>query len=160
MIKIEWKSLSPIGFDAYSVSSDGQVKNNKTGRILKYNLTDRGYYRVKLYNNTCHKDYRVHRLVAMAFIPNPNNFPQVNHKDECHTNNNVDNLEWCDDRYNKEYSKLNKPVDCYDINGNFIKSYWCVVDAARECNANVNSIANCCNGDMSNAGGYKWSWRV
>lgn len=159
--KIEWKSLDVIGCPMYSVSSSGLVMNNKTGNILKqYNSHD-GYYTVGLMNVIKNKQvqYRVHRLVAEGFIANPNNYPEVNHKDECKDNNNVDNLEWCSGRYNIEYSKINKPVDKYSKDGEFICSYWSLAEACRDNNiTNNDGIKRCCNGKQNYSCGYRWCW--
>ena len=90
----------------YSVSASGEIRNDKTGRILKPRVSQKGYCTVDI-DRKC---VRVHRAVAEAFIPNPDNLPQVNHKNEDKTDNRVENLEWCDNRYNKVYSK-GKPVE-------------------------------------------------
>lgn len=158
---IEWKSLDIIGCPMYSVSSSGLVMNNYTGRILKQNNSNDGYYVVGLKNVIKNKPvlYRVHRLVAEAFIPNPNNYPEVNHKDECKYNNNVNNLEWCTGRYNIEYSKINKPVDKYSKDGEFICSYWSLADACRDNNiTNNDGIKRCCNCKQNYSCGYRWCW--
>lgn len=76
----------------------------KKERILNQQTTTKGYKEVKLYKNGIYKIYKVHRLVAMTFIPNPKNYSQTNHKDENKANNNVDNLEWCNNKYNTDYS--------------------------------------------------------
>ena len=88
----------------YQVSNFGRVKSIKFGKekILKQSIRH-GYYCVVLSKNGILKNYFVHRLVAEAFIDNPDNLPQVNHKDECKTNNIVSNLEWCDRKYNINY---------------------------------------------------------
>ena len=86
----------------YSVNRLGEVFNNKTGRKLKQTVK-KGYCLVYLYNENGRKCFLVHRLVATAFIPNPNNFPEVNHKDENPLNNCVENLEWCTPTYNCNY---------------------------------------------------------
>ncbi len=105
------------GFEGlYSVTKDGRVyshsrlvpfKNTKRlvkGRWLKATTDSQGYPRVDLRkDNKTHPNY-VHRLVAIAFIPNETGLPIINHKDEDKTNNNVDNLEWCDNQYNISYS--------------------------------------------------------
>lgn len=87
----------------YSVSNLGNVRNDLTGRILKPSLNSRDYKRVRLCKNAKTKNYFIHRLVAFAFIPNPDNLPVVNHLDEDRTNNRVDNLEWCTTKYNVNY---------------------------------------------------------
>ena len=101
----EWKVIQD--FPNYEVSNLGQVRNIVTGRILKpyVNLGGgKGYYKVRLTSEPYQtKQFFVHRLVAEAFIPNPNKFPQVNHKDETKDNNRADNLEWCTSKYNNNY---------------------------------------------------------
>lgn len=87
----------------YEVSDCGQVRNVKRCSLLKNLKTNCGYYQVYLYKDGVRKGLKVHRLVAEAFIPNPLSLPQVNHKDEVKTNNNVDNLEWCTVKYNVNY---------------------------------------------------------
>lgn len=103
-----WKDI-PGYAGKYSISNFGNVRSNQYGkkRILKpmrnagrYN----GYLTVTLYNNSIGKKVKIHRLVAEAFLPNPNNLPIINHKDEDKTNNKVDNLEWCTKLYNNTYN--------------------------------------------------------
>lgn len=86
----------------YSINHSGDVFNNKTGRKLKQTIK-KGYCGVFLYNEKGRKYRLVHRLIAEAFIPNPNNYPEINHKDENSLNNSVDNLEWCTSKYNSNY---------------------------------------------------------
>ena len=90
------------GYPNYSVNHLGEVFNNKTGRKLKQTVK-KGYCLVYLYNEKGRKSFLTHRLVANAFIPNRNNLPEVNHKDENPMNNSVDNLEWCTRLYNVHY---------------------------------------------------------
>lgn len=88
----------------YEVERDGTVKNTITGHVLKPSVSTTGYSTVELFaDGGKHRRLSVHRLVAEAYIPNPNNYPCVNHKDEIRTNNNVENLEWCTHKYNSNY---------------------------------------------------------
>ena len=111
-----WKDV--VGFEGlYKVSNKGNVFSverlnsrgrKRGGRILKPTHTRNGYLKVDLHNNGKRKTKHIHRLVTEAFIPNPNNFPQVNHIDEVKDNNNVSNLEWCDARYNNNHGTRNE----------------------------------------------------
>ena len=96
----EWKPIK--NYPGYEVSNFGLVRNSN-GKILTPEKTKKGYLRVDLSNKEGRKHHKVHRLVAISFIPNENNYPQINHKDECKTNNRVDNLEWCTNWYNAHY---------------------------------------------------------
>ncbi|AMW61980.1 hypothetical protein DNAM5_236 [Bacillus phage Vinny] len=101
----KWINLNTIVENGanYSVSSDGEVRNDKTGRILKQGVA-RGYNIVVLFNNCRGKTLTVHKLVALAFIPNPLNKPQVNHKDGNKLNNSVNNLEWVTKSENQRHA--------------------------------------------------------
>lgn len=90
----------------YLISDAGRVKNIKTNKILKFRLNNKGYPMVTLSINGKSKPYTIHRLLAIAFIPNPNNLPEVNHKDSITTHCWFENLEWCDRKYNMQYSVL------------------------------------------------------
>ena len=110
----EWRDIK--GYEGlYQVSSLGRVKSLKDShdnyreKILKPGNV-RGYLHVNLYKDTKRKTYRIHRLVAEAFISNPNNYEEVNHKDEDKTNNCVSNLEWCTREYNMSYGTINKRI--------------------------------------------------
>lgn len=107
-----WKDI--LGYEGkYQVSNLGDVRSlnyNHTGEIklLKQGTNKKGYKLVNLSKNGKGKHYLVHRLVAMTFIPNPDDLPQINHKDENPSNNNVKNLEWCDAKYNINYGTRNE----------------------------------------------------
>lgn len=106
-LKAEWKLIE--GFDGiYSVSNYGEVRNNKTGKLMKLRKNEKGYLRTSLTKNGNQKSVRVHRLVAQAFIPNPENKPQVNHIDFNKENNCVSNLEWVTNQENAQYSVCNR----------------------------------------------------
>lgn len=90
--------------DKYTISSNGDVYSIRTGKFLKPRLSLGGYARVALCDGGVRREYRVHRLVAEAFLDNPNKYDQINHKDFNTLNNYLDNLEWCDCKYNTHYS--------------------------------------------------------
>ena len=123
-----WKDI--LGYEGlYQVSSFGRVRSldkydsmNRfyEGRILKLFADRLGYLSVVLYSNSKRKHYLVHRLVAEAFIHNPDNLPQVNHKDENPSNDNVENLEWCDGKYNVNYgTRIDRIRDIKLKNGTY-----------------------------------------
>ena len=102
-----WKDIE--GYEGlYQVSNLGRVYSKKTNRFLTMKKGNHGYERVALFKDGKQKFYLKHRLVAQAFIPNPDNLPEVNHKDEDKSNNCVSNLEWCDGKYNCNYGNRNK----------------------------------------------------
>ena len=84
----------------YSISSEGRVRNDETNKIKSMDATSDGYHKVDLYSNGKRTSVRVHRLVAEAFIPNPNELPQINHIDGNKENNNINNLEWVNNSQN------------------------------------------------------------
>lgn len=98
------RNLGFLGYPDYSVDTDGNVWSyrNSKRKKLRPAKDGKGYLRVSLKGHT----QKVHRLVALAFIPNPHNYSQVNHKNEKKTDNSVTNLEWCDNTYNQRYGTL------------------------------------------------------
>ena len=136
----------------YQVSNFGNVKSlsrcvrihdklgghrKKKEYLLRLNVCKNGYLRVNLTKDYSTKHFLVHRLVAKAFLPNPKALPQVNHKDENKINNRVDNLEWCDAKYNSNYGERtkksstskHKSVKQYDMQGNFIREFGSLKEA-------------------------------
>lgn len=107
----EWRDIE--GYEGwYQVSNEGRVRSldrniidgrKMKGKLLKQYADEQGYKRVRLCREGKHHNKQVHRLVANAFIPNPFNFPVINHIDENSGNNNVENLEWCTVKYNVNY---------------------------------------------------------
>lgn len=102
MGNIKWVDIK--GYEGlYQVSNYGKIINIKRNKELKLHKDKYGYLKVTLSKNNFKKNFLVHRLVALAFISNPNNLLQINHKDENKMNNCVDNLEWCNAKYNCNY---------------------------------------------------------
>lgn len=93
----EWKTIEGLN---YEISNHGRVRNKTTKRIRTLEIHDRKYYRVKLNK----RNYKVHRLVGLYFISNPDNKPEINHKDGNKLNNHVDNLEWCTPKENVKHA--------------------------------------------------------
>lgn len=158
----------------YQISNLSRVKNLK-GNIRKTKKNNRNYIMITLNKNGVGKTKLVHRLVAEAFIPNLENKPQVNHKDENKNNNRADNLEWCDNLYNRRYGtgykrsvenhdyikmgkKLSKRVNQYDLCGNFINSYYGVREASRQTRIGESAIRRCCYKNNRTSGGYTWKY--
>jgi len=103
----EWKSI-PDYEGLYNINSKSVIVNLISKKILRQSLTVRGYVKVTLRKDGYNKSYEVHRLLAKAFIPNPNNFPVVNHINEIKNDNRLENLEWCTVLHNtKEWHKNN-----------------------------------------------------
>ena len=163
-----WKDIE--GYSGlYQVSDLGNVKalgngnsNNSKERILKTNKNHKGYLLVGLSKQGKRKQHLVHRLVAMAFIDNPNNLEQINHRDECKTNNASSNLEWCTNEYNINYGTHNqrvaesnsKRVLCVETN----KIYPSVKEATRQLGLSKGNISHCCNGRYKTAYGFHWKY--
>ncbi len=160
-----WKKIKE--HSNYSVSTDGMVRNDKTGRILKPALTHNGYYRVDLNGKLC----RVHTLVAETYIDNPNNYNQVNHIDGNKTNNNVDNLEWCTcsqnllHAYKNGFKSVNyenikepRPILQLSLDGEVIRRFERIIDVERELGYNPSGLVKVCRGKRKTAYGYKWQY--
>lgn len=169
--KEEWRPIA--GYEGiYEVSNSGDVAslnyNKKTGvrRIRKQKLTKDGYLEIALCKDNKVKHIRVHRLVAEAFVPNPCGYRQINHKDENKTNNLFDNLEWCDAKYNINYGTGIKrrsesasiPVVKKTKEGDFVRRYKSVSDAAEDNGMTTSEIVLVCNGHNVSANGFKWEY--
>lgn len=115
-----WKDIQ--GFEGiYQISDRGRIKSLKRNKCLKLGPNPTGYITVQLHKNGDIKGFSVHRLVAEAFIPNPNNYKEVNHIDEDKTNNCKENLEWCTHQYNNTYgTKIQRGVETRMKNGSYI----------------------------------------
>lgn len=170
-----WKQIK--GYEGlYEISNKGRVRSmarwQTCGKakywvkaiIMKQEIT-RHYYKVDLCKNGKHHTYRVNRLVAQAFIPNPNHYPEVNHKDENKLNNCADNLEWCTHSYNSEYGHhrervtkaISKRVGQYTLDGKLVKIWPSTHEAGRH-GYNQRHVCECCNGIYKKHAGYKWRY--
>ena len=169
MEKELWKPIK--GYEGlYEVSNLGNVRSlnyNHTGKmqLLKQVPNKKGYLRVTLSPPKINK--QVHRLVAEAFLSNPDNLPCINHKDCNPANNNVNNIEYCTVAYNNRYDNAyqkrakpqEKPVKQMDLNGNIIKIWSSASEAGRSKKEfNQSNISACCLGKRKTTGGYQWSY--
>ena len=160
---MEWRKID--GFEQYSVSSNGRVRNDKTGRYLRAHKDRYGYLQLNLCPGR--KKVKVHRLVATAFLDNKSKKPQVNHKDGVKTNNSVENLEWCSNRENmlhlhrvllvktnsdSAHKSRMKPVMCVE-NG---KIFGSIVLAAQAIGVHPHSLGDCVRGKQKTSGGLHW----
>ena len=152
----------------YQVSNFGRVKSN--WKILSPADNGNGYKHIVLTKNGIQTDKLVHRLVAEAFLPNPDNLPCVNHKDENKSNNFIENLEWCSHKYNLYYGnalkkmtkqvrkKCGKKIYKCSLDGTPIMGYKSVRDAAYENNLKPTNICNALKGRTKTAGGFIWCY--
>ena len=148
------------------VKGKGHSLQLKKGRILKPMKDNNGYLKVRLCNGEKSKTFNLHRLVAETFIPNSNNLPEVNHKNEIKTDNRVENLEWCDRKYNQNYGtrtekcskKLSKPVLQYTLEGEFVKEWKSVTECGRN-GYNRGNVYACCRGKLKTYKGFLWEYK-
>lgn len=161
-----WRDIE--GYEGlYQVSSLGRVKSFNYRHtckesILKAGVTSNGYLFVCLYKDGKSKTHRIHRLVATAFIPNPDNLPEVNHKDEDKTNNACYNLEFCSRQYNMNYGtckirgaeKQSKQVLCIETG----KIYPSTRQVEREFGFHSGNISHACRGNQKTAYGFHWRY--
>lgn len=174
-----WKDI--IGYEnLYQGSNWGRVKSleridcighHRKERILKPVPDKDGYLRVGLRKNNKRKNFLVHRLVAQAFLDNPNNLPEVNHRDENPQNNFVSNLEWCSAKYNSNFGTRNKRIIAkntngkrskkvyqYTLDGQFVREW----ESTKECGRNgfdQGHVAECCRGERKTHKDFIWKYK-
>lgn len=163
----EWKKIIFNNQETfYSVSSEGDVRNDKTGRVLKQRSCNE-YKRVSISLGHGHmKNVNVHRLVAEAFIPNPENKEIVNHKDGVRYHNNVDNLEWCTNSENAIHAHQNglighqkmRGVRQFNLAGQWMMDFESATEAARQTDCQQSKITEVCLGNRRTAGNYQWRY--
>ena len=175
-----WRNIE--GYEGYAVSNYGRIKSLERKvkifrhgkyheryieeKILKLKLDKDGYYRIILRNGKEKKCLPVARLVAKAFIPNPDNLPCVNHKSEVKTENFAENLEWCSVQYNTNYGTvqkrrskhLKKPIMQYTLEGEEICYWFSISDAAKETGFSAAAICQAAKGRIPHSNGFKWEY--
>ena len=163
-----WKAIA--GYEGiYEVSDLGRIKSLKYGKekILKPGKNHGGYLHVNLCKDGKVEQPKIHRLVAEAFIPNPNNLETVNHKDEVKTNNVASNLEWMSQKDNNNYGthnkrvaeSLSKKVQMFDKSTcELLATFTSTREAERVTGIDHGNISACCNGKYKSSGGYIWRY--
>ena len=192
MNKEIWKDVKDYE-GLYQVSNLGRVKRLEWKRfslgkwqtikekVLKQTIGTTGYWHISLNKNGSHNTYKVHRLVARAFIPNPDNLPCINHKDNNPLNNKVENLEWCTYKYNNNYKDHNKKLSqsrlgkkasdetrqkLRDSNPKMLSVqcieteiiYKSINEASRKTRVDASAISKVCKGKYKTAGGFHWKY--
>lgn len=175
-----WKSIK--GYEGmYEISKEGEVRSVPRtthykdgrigihkGRVLKQQNTKKGYLRVDLTKDGVRRSHQIHRLVAEAFIPNPEGKEQVNHRDGCKLNNAVSNLEWNSNEENilhanenglRGVSRQPKEVEQYDMQGNLIGTYRSFYNAALAVEGDSYKISLVCRGKRKSHKGFIWKTR-
>ena len=164
------------GFEGlYDISNFGEVRNSK-GEIKKHGIKRTPctcYKTVRLWKDGKYHTKYIHRLIAEAFIPNPQNLPFINHKDEDGTNNSIENLEWCTREYNVNYgtarmrqakkirgreSEKRKGVYQFDSDGKFVAYYPSITLASEETCCSRSAISEVCRGKRESTKGYLWKF--
>ena len=145
-----------VGYEnIYGITSCGRVWSYRNKRFLKPACEKNGYMRIMLCKDGQNKMYSLHRIVAEAYIPNPDNLPEVDHIDNDKNHNYVNNLQWITHRDNWRKSK-NKPILQFDLDGNFIREWPCANDIGREARVN---IGYCLKGKYKTAYNYIWKYK-
>lgn len=167
-MKEAWKNIT--GYEGkYQVSNIGNVRSlSYRGTGVVKALTPKKNNCGRLWVELQGKPFLIHRLVALEFIPNVKDYPEINHKDGNPQNNNVDNLEWCTGEYNKKvYVENNtcgrpktrtKPINQLDLSGNVVKRWKDSRSITKETRMSQTSITQCCDGKRKTAYGFKWQY--
>ena len=179
-----WKPI--CGYEGlYEVSNIGRIRSldrrvkNRHGFAVKKGkliatakVSGNDYRKVSLWKNNKGENALVHRIVAQAFVPNPDDLPEVNHKDENKENNNADNLEWCDRIYNANYGTSiqrivekrkgvpvgEQPIIQFTKDGLFVARHESAMKAAESVGGSNSAIGKCANGRSKTSYGYVWAW--
>lgn len=150
----------------YEVSDLGRVRSLKYGekRFLKPDVTKKGYLRVSLCKGGKQKWFKVHRLVAQAFVPNIFKLNEVNHINENKKDNRAENLMWCDTKENCNWGtrnkRISKPILQFSKTGELIREWKSAIEVKRVLGFCQSSISKCCSGKLKSAYGFIWEYKI
>ena len=158
-------------FNKYDITKEGIIINKQSGKQSKGYIDNTGYRVFTCRYKNKHFTCSIHRLLAIKYIPNPNNYPIINHIDGNKSNNSLDNLEWCSYSHNtKEAVRLGltnnnnnhrpykKVIQINKDTKEIIKIYNSIIEASKELKIDDSSITNCCKGRYKTSGGYIWKY--
>ena len=169
-----WKPI-PGYEELYSISSNGQIYSTRSDKVLKPVTNEKGYLKICLQDNGIPKHFRVHRLVAQTFIPNPQGKPTVDHINGIRSDNRVENLRWATMeeqnstearrrkvshslRTSPSIAKKKRAVLQFDLSGQMLAVHDGLNDAARAVNSSAGSIYSCCNGQRKSCKGHVFKY--
>jgi hypothetical protein len=167
--EVEWRDTYVYG-DRYEVSNTGIIRNKDTKKVMKPHKDGKGYLRVSLSKNNIQATIKVHRAVAIAFIENPDNLPQVNHKDTNKENNTVWNLEWITNYENMQHAIRNGLTNHVDYAGRkkravmgvssdgSVVKFSSLAKASEICHISRSNLCNALKGKRNTCGGYIWNY--
>lgn len=156
----------------YEVDEEGNVYSVRKNKKLTSKTNWDGYLRIQLWDHGVCQFVSIHRLVAQAFIPNPENKPFVNHKNGCKSDNRVANLEWCTQKENikhafdtglshkcpKNFAATSKSVAQFTVDGEYIRTFPSTMEVERQLGIAHTNVSACCKGKVKTAGHYKWKY--
>ena len=158
-------------FNKYDITKEGIIINKQSKKQSKGCINNRGYRMFTCRYKNKHFRYSIHRLLAIKYIPNPNNYPIVNHIDGNKLNISLDNLEWCSYshntkeavrlglmNYNNSHGPCKKIIQINKDTKEIIKIYNSIIEASKELKISRSSISKCCKGKYKTCGGYIWKY--
>lgn len=161
-INLEWRVVKE--YDRYEVNQLGEIRHRQRKKVLTPRYNKGGYGYVNFNINGHRTNFAIHRIVANAFIPNPEHKLEVNHIDGNTKNNRADNLEWATSSENKihaykkeeNHNVRGKRIIQYDLQGNYLATYSTIMAAAKAVGVTKGAISHCCCGVSKSSGGYIW----
>lgn len=153
-------------WENYKISNYGRILNKQTNKIKTPHLHHSGYYTISMHKNVGAKYYILSRLIGLHFVQNPNNLPEINHKNKIRRDNRITNIEWNLSVENSkhrmiglEYDKR-RPIIQLDLNNVIIKEWNSIYDAAKTLSVSAGNIITTIQGKHKHAYGYKWKYKT